>query len=214
MKGWKKAALIVGILFAGMALLCGGILTFFAYVFQAASAGPQDVEISVDVPERVVVDEEFPIVISLRNTRSTSQRLAGLDLFDSYTQGIEVLASDPPWNREDSIFDFTSYYYSLTLPPGQAIRLSLKCRGKKPGYFSGDLDVCINNDYACDSFSARTLVLTTEQDRRDPEATIGGAAGVGESAQKDRLDDKVGGVSDVPPKSPTGRKPLPSGDLR
>jgi hypothetical protein len=205
MRGWKRAAPIVGGVMLGVVLLCGGGLAIFIHMVRSAIEGPQNVEISIACPEEVRTGEEFEIVVTVRNTGAEAQSIAGFDVSDAFLEGVDLTGSDPPWDRTDSIFDFTSYYYDVDLPPGQAASVRLKALAGEPGFHSGGIDVCINNDFTYESLDLNTLVRPEGQAESEagPEP---GAIPPGERAAPGSAPEPADPDAPAP-----GRKPLPRG---
>ncbi|MAG22365.1 MAG: hypothetical protein CL943_03630 [Candidatus Diapherotrites archaeon] len=58
---------------------------------------PEDISIEIDTPANVRQNEEFEIKVTLKNTGNTAQKLANIDIGESYLAGIVILSSTPKY---------------------------------------------------------------------------------------------------------------------
>jgi hypothetical protein len=121
---------------------------------------PENVDISIDAPVSVMVDEEFQIVLTINNTGPSAQTLVDLDVADEYLEGVVVREIDPAFSDAMHVpFDNTqSYSMDLALPASQAVKVTISAHAAHAGDFGGDIDFCINSAVACLSYPVRTII--------------------------------------------------------
>lgn len=121
---------------------------------------PQNVEISIDVPVSVSVDQEFNIVLTVKNTGSTTRTLAYVDVADEYLEGVVVRGMDPAFKSAEHIpFDNTeSYSLDVALPPAQEVTVTVSAYAAHTGDYAGDFDFCIDSAVSCLSYPVRTII--------------------------------------------------------
>ena len=121
---------------------------------------PENVDISVDAPTSVQVDQEFYIILTIRNTGSSTQTLVDVDIADEYLEGVVVRETDPAFKDAMHVpFDNTqSYSMDLTLPAGREVTVAISAYAAHAGDYAGDIDFCINSAVSCLSYPVRTII--------------------------------------------------------
>jgi hypothetical protein len=135
-------------------------LLFVALLGCGAFDMPENVDISIDSPVSVGVDEEFQIVLTINNTGPSTQTLVDLDVADAYLEGVVVREIDPTFSDAMHVpFDNTqSYSMDLALPAAQTVKVTISAYAAHVGDFGGDIDFCINSAVACLSYPVRTII--------------------------------------------------------
>ena len=121
---------------------------------------PENVEIRVEAPFSIDVNQAFEVVLTVKNTGSSNQTLVDVDIADEYLEGVVVSAMDPAFKEAMHIpFDNTqSYSMDLALPPGQEITITISAFAAHTGDYAGDIDFCINSELSCLSYPVRTII--------------------------------------------------------
>ena len=125
-----------------------------------ACSAIENVDVFVDAPAVVQLDDDFEITMKLVNTANKSQKLASIDIADSYLNGIMVIKTAPEYRESMRIpiGNMMSYVYKHSLPPGDTVVFVLYCKAVDTGDFMGDFDFCINSDFNFMSKNVRTIV--------------------------------------------------------
>jgi hypothetical protein len=106
------------------------------------------------------VGERFEIRAIATNTAQRPQKLVSLDIADEYLQGIAVEKSDPPFKEAFHVpIDNTmSYVFELPMGPGEQREVVFQAYAAHAGDHAGDVDFCINSEFAFISYPVRTIV--------------------------------------------------------
>ena len=165
MESSKKVVIGVGIALAVTLVIlciCVGIFLLFGggAVWRAANEGPQEIEISVDTPQQVKVGEEFSIEVTLENLGDEAQLLYSIDFTDDYLQGIDVVSAFPDYEdmNEYGMGNFRSYTFEREIDAGEELVVRIQLIGQVEGTFSGELDVCVDDGFRCETVTLNTLV--------------------------------------------------------
>lgn len=121
---------------------------------------PENVEVTVEAPVTVGVDQEFDLVLTVRNTGSSALTLVDLDIADEYLEGVVVRTMSPAFKdaMHVPIDNTQSYSMELAVPAGQEVTVTIGAYAAHEGDFAGDVDFCIDSTVACISYPVRTLV--------------------------------------------------------
>ena len=122
---------------------------------------PENVDIRVDAPLSVQVDQEFDITLTIRNTGASAQTLVDLDIADEYLEGVVVSEMDPPFSDATHVGfgdNTQSYSMDITLPAGQEVTVTISAYAAHAGDYAGDIDFCINSAISCLSYPVRTII--------------------------------------------------------
>ncbi|MBU1879221.1 MAG: hypothetical protein KJ734_09760, partial [Chloroflexi bacterium] len=85
------------------------------------------------------VGQEFTLRITLRNTATGITPLQDIGLDDSLLEGLTVVRSDPPYERQDHLpTGVTTYWYYMDIPPEGSTSITLYLRADRAGTFQGD----------------------------------------------------------------------------
>jgi hypothetical protein len=132
---------IITVIVTAIATSLAWIGIIVALYFQQSS-GEEPFHVTADLPERVRVGEAVSLRLSITNPADEPRILDSVDVYESFLEGLEVRALTPHPAETNRILDFTTYSYSRTLAGGESITLVFDYVATKPGYFSGDVDVC------------------------------------------------------------------------
>jgi hypothetical protein len=155
---WIALGVAGGVFLLGL-LAVGGIV----WVGLAGMQGPRNVNLTVNHPYTVAPGDSFQIEILIENTDTDSQSLDSIDIYNDYLRGVRILSSDPPYSESSNLFGITSYWYDRDIRPGQTLRVVLSAQALQTGFYTADIDVCINNPYTYATYVIQTEV-TTESD--------------------------------------------------
>jgi hypothetical protein len=130
--------------------------TFFYW----ASKAPENIEVAVTVPLQAVAGEEVDLVVTITNLADEPQTLDSIDIYDSYTGGIAVTRTDPPYTDffQVPILDARTYEFKREIPAGGTLIVTFDAVAVRAGDFGGQLDVCINLASSCLSRPVRTVI--------------------------------------------------------
>lgn len=151
---------IVGIGCAGclilsvVALVFGGL--FMSFILQE----PENININLEAPTTVQQDEEFAINVYIENTANQNQTLDSVDFTFSYLEGLIIESSEPPFTESSTIpiIEYESYTFEKTIAPGEELTVTFTVTALEIGAYSGEVDICINNESACSTRIIRTTV--------------------------------------------------------
>jgi hypothetical protein len=151
---------ILGLLLAAALTCVGAGWYFVAHVAKP----PENVAYTVVTPEAVAVGETFTIDVVVSNNDTKPRTLVAVDLYRPLIEGVSVLDASPPWKSEsdDGMF-MLSLSYEIVLQPGETRTIVLNCEGTRAGTWEGDIDVCIDSQFAILSSDVSLLVSQREQ---------------------------------------------------
>ena len=122
---------------------------------------PTTVEMQLNAPEQVNLNEPFAVTLHLTNNFTASQTLHSIDLDTDYLENISLDSSNPGFGdvRSLPLTRFASYSFDWLLPAGQITEIELFFVPEKAGQFSGLLDVCLADGTLCQALPLETEVL-------------------------------------------------------
>ena len=140
---------------AGVLLLCtvgtAVVLIGMRIIFGTTVNEPTSIEVKVDGPAEVALNEPFAVTIRVSNLLTTSQTLHSFDLDTTYLENVQLNGSTPAYQSVHSLplTRFDSYRYFETLPPNTTTAVELQFVGQKAGRFSGLIDICLDDGNLC-----------------------------------------------------------------
>ncbi|MFZ1395983.1 MAG: hypothetical protein WAS33_03750 [Candidatus Promineifilaceae bacterium] len=152
----------------GIVALCVGGTAVFLLIFRIFFGGilqePAAVEILVEAPPQVVVNEPFVVTVQLTNIITTSQTLHSLDFEEAFLEHISLRSATPAYQTSQAIplTNFTSYPFNLPLPANSTNRptvVELTFVGRDVGEFSGVMDICFAEGTLCKAVVLETAVI-------------------------------------------------------
>ncbi|MBN2501632.1 MAG: hypothetical protein JXB38_12695 [Anaerolineales bacterium] len=165
MESSKKVVIGVGIALAVILVIlciCLGLFLLFGggAVWRGANEGPQEIEISVDAPHQVKTGEEFTVEVTLENLADDAQLLYSIDFTDDYLQGIDVVSTFPDYEEMNAyeMGDFRSYMFEREIDAGEELVVRIQLVGQAEGAYSGEMDVCVDDGFRCETVTLSTLV--------------------------------------------------------
>lgn len=147
-------------------LLCGLAVAVLGFggLMWIGSRSPKNAEVQVSAPISAGVGDDVRIRITVRNTSDKSLEISSIDFSLNYLNGFNVYAVDPQYS-DTSQYDslgggetFQTYYFYITVEPGETVTLVFSAEAVLPGDFSGDVDVCIDSDFNCVTNIPRTVI--------------------------------------------------------
>ena len=120
----------------------------------------EGIDIKMNIPVTVNINEEFVTQITVTNTLNNSQTLLSIDIGDNYLEGIALLKTDPNFTDQMHvpIDNSVSYKFGKEIGPQESITIDLYWKALSEGEFSDDIDFCIDSDFTFISRGARTKV--------------------------------------------------------
>ena len=136
-----------------------------AALFLFAGCSPSDVSVSLSVPAVVSPGEQLEISVEVTNSADYPQKIASIDFSDSYLEGIMLTGSDPASveSMHVPVVNIVSYDFGFEIGPSESKTIVFQAIALEAGDYSGDLDVCINNDASCIYGHARSVVKEPAQ---------------------------------------------------
>ncbi|MCB2153398.1 hypothetical protein KQI84_00805 [bacterium] len=138
MKKFLIGCLAAGLLFV---VLIAGIVGFLFFRILPT------VSTSIDVPGRVQLDAEFPMVVSATNPHTQAVTLSSIDVDNELLDGFQVISIDPaPQSSMQVMFlDQRSWVFNRSLEPGESIDVTFILLPVREGRFQGSIDTCNPN---------------------------------------------------------------------
>jgi len=127
----------------GMCCICGGILGYFA-----STGEVENIQSSVATPGQVELGETFDMVVEVTNTANEPQEFVDLDIDLTLLEGFRVVSVDPQPSGDETVLGMRTMAMNLDLPPSQPVAVTVSLEATAVGTFAGDVDVCINNQWA------------------------------------------------------------------
>jgi len=152
-------------LVAGIMLVCllgTAVLLLVMRIFIGTTLNePTTVEVQIDVPEKISVNDPFAVTIQLTNLITASQILHSIDVESSYLENISLNSSTPTYKaiRSLPLTNFASYRFEEEIPAGQTMVIELNFVGQTTGQFSGLIDICLADGTLCLARSLETVVV-------------------------------------------------------
>ena len=148
---------IVAVCLVGTAVLFLAIRTLFGTTLNE----PTSIEVQLDAPAQVTLNEPFAVTIQVTNLVTTSQTLHSIDLDSSYLENVNLSSTIPAYESVQSLplTDFDSYLFEATIPAEATVPIELRFVGQKAGQFSGLIDVCLADGTLCLAQPLETTVV-------------------------------------------------------
>lgn len=124
------------------------------------SFAPQNIEASVDAPERAIVNQPFVIKAKIHNTGHEEQKLLTIDFPDNFVQGIMIERTEPPFlqSRHNPGINTVSYKFNMRLQDGDERVIIIHATPLREGDYSGQVSFVVNADWSALSFPIQTVV--------------------------------------------------------
>ncbi len=111
-------------------------------IYHVLTREPPGFEVVIEHPDSVELNEDFLLVVKVKNPMGGSLNLGSVDFYDDLLDGFEVLSVDPKPNSKQKLFGFTSYYFRTARKSSSEFVLTLNLRAKEAGEWAGDIDCC------------------------------------------------------------------------
>jgi len=108
---------------------------------------PENVVISVNVPEKIRKGRQFTFDVVVRNTAARPQLLHSIDIYDDLLAAVAIERTDPPFTEVTPLpaDDTVSYEFKQTIPAGETATVRFHARAREAGDFQSFADICINS---------------------------------------------------------------------
>jgi len=136
----ERAIWITGILtFLMTSVLWIGVGTL---IYHVLTRDPPNFEVMIEHPDSVTLNEEFVLVVKVKDPAGEPLNLGSIDFETGLLNGFEVLSVHPKPLSKQKIPNYTSYYFkTLKKSPSEFI-FTLNLRARKVGEWAGDIDCC------------------------------------------------------------------------
>lgn len=135
---------------AGAHVILTLVTAVWPTVFQLSSIGSYAPEptltAAVDLPDEVVVGEEFELLVEATNPHDKPVVLGSIDLESSFIRGFEVVSVTPNAVEDPDYYSYQRWNFSKSIEPGGSLRVKFRLRAVRIGQFAGDIDVCNPNE--------------------------------------------------------------------
>ncbi len=146
-------------------LICAAIVIFggFGGLMWLGSQTPDNANIQLQVPAEVSADNVVELKAVITNIGAEPLEVSSIDIGMKYLNGFFIESTSPPYsetNQYDGLDGetFQTYYFYVTVAPGESLTIVFHARAVGKGDFSGNFDVCIDSDYTCRTDIVRTIV--------------------------------------------------------
>lgn len=136
---------------AWVAIVIGGLIALvvlsFVVVFVISlfhPMTPDGVEFDVVVPVLVGAEDEFELVVALRNMTDRQRVVTSVDFDHALLRGFAVQQAEPTAREVTSALGTTAYHYTLEVRPHDSAAMKFRCKALAPGEYSGDVIVYID----------------------------------------------------------------------
>ena len=129
-----------------VALLCiGALVAIFGFGVLAAIFGPEPegLAVNIQLPTTVSVNQEFDLIVNLKNEGQESLKIDEIQLPKTITQAAVVGNISPSSSSQMDYGDSIGYKFGITLSPNNTQQVIFKLTAITQGDFSGDLDVVV-----------------------------------------------------------------------
>lgn len=153
----RLAGLILVVCLVGTAVT----LIISRLLFGTVTNEPTTVEMEMDAPEQVTLNEPFVVTLLLTNVFTGSQTLHSIDLDNDYLENVRLDSSNPTFGevRPLPLTGFASYSFDWLLPARRTSTVELMFVPERVGQFSGLVDVCLDDGTLCQALSLETEVV-------------------------------------------------------
>jgi hypothetical protein len=144
-----------------LALCCvGGTIGGVYWLGSQSTQGLAQIEVSV--PSTVEQEGAITIVIEIRNVSGREIRLNSVDITKGFLDGFVIESVEPSYIETYTFRfggeTFQTYSFDTVILAGGSLTVRLEGTAVLPGDFSGEMDVCINSTFNCNTSIIRTIV--------------------------------------------------------
>ncbi len=149
------------------ALWIGGI----AVAYRFFVGNPPPFVISIEAPGETTLGEIVTLSARVSNPTDESLQLGSIDVYDSLLDGFAVVQIEPGPEERTHTLDFSTFYFSKALGPGETLGFSLVLKAVQPGIWTGDVDFCTPSE----KFVTSSVTIWV---RSEPESPPNGSPSV------------------------------------
>lgn len=156
----KLAAAILSTCLMGTAVL----ILFVRIQVGGVLKEPVSVDVQIEAPEQVIVNEPFAVTLQLTNLFTATQTLHSIDFDSDYLENVRLSSAAPAYQavRPLPFTNYTSYEFNHELPVNEFRRptvIELIFVGETVGEFSGLMDICLADGTFCLALPLETAVV-------------------------------------------------------
>ena len=108
---------------------------------------------SVQLPEEVVLGDEFPLTVDVSNPHTEDIVLGNIDIPNRFFETFEIVSISPAPSEESPVggFGTQTWYFLWELSPGSSFQIIVNLKALKSGIHPVEFDVC-NSYQDCTTF--------------------------------------------------------------
>ncbi|MCB8976947.1 MAG: hypothetical protein H6657_05915 [Ardenticatenaceae bacterium] len=152
---------LVGVITAVCLLGTAVVLVISRLIWGTALNEPTTIEVQIDAPEQVTVNEPFAVTIQVTSLITSSQLLHSIDLDTDYLENVRLSGSAPAYQAVQSLplTHFASYRFETEIPAKNSQAIELMFVGETVGEFSGVVDICLEDGTLCLAQQLQTKIV-------------------------------------------------------
>ena len=157
----KRLVRLVGLMLVVCLMGTAVVTVISRLIFGTIANSPTTVDMQVDAPSQVSLNEPFAVTLQLTSLITTSQTLHSIDLDTNYLENVRLEGSSPEYKeiRALPLTHFASYNFEETLPAEQITVVELRFLPEQLGRFSGLMDVCLEDGTLCQALPLEVEVI-------------------------------------------------------
>ena len=152
---------LVGVITAVCVLGTAVVLVISRLIWGTALNEPTTIEVQIDAPEQVTVNEPFAVTIQVTSLITSTQLLHSIDLDTDYLENVRLSGSAPAYQAVQSLplTHFASYRFETEIPAKNSRAIELMFVGETVGEFSGVVDICLEDGTLCLAQQLQTKIV-------------------------------------------------------
>ena len=152
---------LVGVITAVCVLGTAVVLVISRLIWGTALNEPTTIEVQIDAPEQVTVNEPFAVTIQVTSLITSTQLLHSIDLDTDYLENVRLSGSAPAYQAVQSLplTHFASYRFETEIPAKNSRAIELMFVGETVGEFSGVVDICLEDGTLCLAQPLQTKIV-------------------------------------------------------
>jgi hypothetical protein len=120
--------------------------------------------VNAEAPQEVALGKTFTLKLRVSNPSDEELELGSIDVYDSLLNGFTVVRVQPKPTDQDHFFDFSTFYFSKSLVPGESFSVSLVLKAEEPGIWTGNVDFCTPEE----SYVSSSVTIRVRGDDKEP----------------------------------------------
>lgn len=140
----KKTLKIIG-------LVAGSIITvllLFLFVFPLFFVTPENIEVSISVPENLSSQDSFEVVYTIENLDSKERVLDSVDVEELFFEEVQLVSISEKTADQYSVFGFNTFEFQKVIQPQESLDIIFTLRAMEGIHYS-ETDICIDSAASC-----------------------------------------------------------------